>query len=48
MLAKFKLVANHEIIALTDAERAPFVAAVQPVLDKYRRELDPKLFSYLS
>lgn len=48
MLAKFKLVNDHEIITLTDAERAPFVAAVQPVLDKYRRELDPKLFSYLA
>jgi len=48
MLAKFKLVKDHEIITLTDAERAPFVAAVQPVLEKYRRELDPKLFSYLS
>jgi len=48
MLAKFKLVPDHEIITLSDAERAPFVAAVQPVLEKYRRELDPKLFSYLA
>jgi tripartite ATP-independent transporter DctP family solute receptor len=48
MLAKFKLVKDHEIITLTEAELAPFVAAVQPVLDKYRRELDPKLFSYLA
>ena len=48
MLAKFKLVKNHEIITLTEAERAPFVAAVQPVLEKYRRELDPKLFTYLA
>ena len=48
ILAKFKLVSGHEIIALTELERAPFVAAVQPVLEKYRRELDPKLFAYLA
>jgi tripartite ATP-independent transporter DctP family solute receptor len=48
MLARLRLVKDHEIIQLSEAERAPFVAAVQPVLDKYRRELDPKLFSYLA
>ena len=38
---------NNEVIHLTDAERAAFVAAVQPVLAKYQKELDPKLFAYL-
>src|SRR5919109_298281 len=37
----------NEVIRLTDAERAAFVKASQPVLDKYRKELDPKLFAYL-
>jgi hypothetical protein len=32
---------------LTDAEQAAFVAAVQPVLARYRKQLDPKLFEYL-
>jgi hypothetical protein len=31
----------------THAERAAFVKASQPVLDKHRQELDPKLFAYL-
>jgi hypothetical protein len=35
------------VISLTADEHAAFVTAVQPVLDKYRRQLDPKLFSYL-
>jgi C4-dicarboxylate-binding protein DctP len=39
--------AKNEVIELTAAERAAFVKAVQPVLDKYRRELGPKLFAYL-
>ena len=38
---------DNEIVRLTDSERAAFVAAVQPVLAKYRQELAPKLFSYL-
>ena len=38
---------NNEVIHLTDAEHAAFVAAVQPVLAKYRQELGPKLFAYL-
>jgi TRAP-type C4-dicarboxylate transport system substrate-binding protein len=38
---------ENEIISLTANEHAAFVTAVQPVLEKYRRELDPKLFSYL-
>jgi TRAP-type C4-dicarboxylate transport system substrate-binding protein len=38
---------DTEIIRLTDAEHAAFVAAVQPVLAKYRKELGPRLFGYL-
>jgi TRAP-type transport system periplasmic protein len=38
---------ENEIIRLTDAERATFVKAVEPVLIKYRNEFDPKLFGYL-
>jgi TRAP-type C4-dicarboxylate transport system substrate-binding protein len=37
--------AQNDLIRLTDAERARFVRAVEPVLDKYRRQLDPKLFA---
>ena len=37
---------RNEVIHLTDAERAAFVAAVQPVLAKYRKELDPQLFAW--
>jgi len=39
--------AKNEVIDLTDAERGAFRKAVQPVLDKYRKELDPILFEYL-
>ena len=46
MLKKFDP-AKNELIRLTDAERAAFVTAVQPVLAKYRKELDPKLFACL-
>ena len=38
---------HNDIVRLTDAERAGFVRAVEPVLAKYRRELDPRLFSCL-
>ncbi len=38
---------DNDVINLTAAEHAAFVAAVQPVLAKYRAELDPKLFCYL-
>ena len=38
---------ENEVIHLTDAERAQFVAAVRPVQEKYRKEIDPKLFAYL-
>ena len=40
--------AKNEVIDLTDAERSAFRKAVQPVLDKYRKQLDPKLFAYLN
>jgi TRAP-type C4-dicarboxylate transport system substrate-binding protein len=46
ILAKFDP-RHNEIITLTDAEHAAFVSAVQPVLAKYRKLLDPKLFAYL-
>lgn len=39
--------AKNELIQLTDAERAAFIKAVQPVLDKYRKQLGPGLFAYL-
>jgi len=45
ILAKFDPRRN-EVIHLADAERAAFVAAVQPVLAKYRKELDPQLFAW--
>jgi TRAP-type C4-dicarboxylate transport system substrate-binding protein len=38
---------ENEVISLTDAERAAFAEASQCVLDKHRKELDPKLFAYL-
>ncbi len=40
--------AKNEVIELTDAERGAFRKAAQPVLDKYRQQLDPKLFAYLN
>jgi len=39
--------AQNDLIRLTQDERGAFVRAVQPVLEKYRRQLDPKLFAYL-
>jgi len=39
--------AQNDVIRLTDAERALFTRAVAPVLEKYRRRLDPALFAYL-
>ena len=39
--------AQNEVIRLTDAERDAFMRAAQPVLEKYRSQLDPKLFAYL-
>ena len=46
MLAKLAGCGN-EVIALTAAEHAAFVAALAPVLDKYRHELGPGLFRLL-
>lgn len=39
--------AENEVIELTDAERGAFRKAVQPVLDKYRKQLGPNLFAAL-
>ena len=39
---------DNEVIHLTDAEQTAFVTAVEPVLARYRKQLDPKLFDYLS
>lgn len=38
---------ENEIIRLTPAERAAFVKAVEPVLERHRKDLDPRLFDYL-
>ena len=46
MLKKFDP-AKNDLIALTDAERGAFMKAVQPVLDKYRKQLGPALFTQL-
>jgi C4-dicarboxylate-binding protein DctP len=46
MLKKFDP-SKNELIHLTDAERSAFIKAVQPVMDKYREKLGPRLFKYL-
>jgi TRAP-type C4-dicarboxylate transport system substrate-binding protein len=38
---------ENEVVRLTAAEHAAFVAAVQPVLARYRKRLDPQLLAYL-
>lgn len=38
---------ENDVIRLTDAEREQFIAAVRPVQEKYRRELDSRLFDWL-
>ena len=38
---------DNEVIRLTATEHAAFTAAVQPVLAKYRKKIDPRLFSHL-
>ena len=38
---------NNDVVHLTAAEHAAFVAAVEPVLARHRGRLDPKLFEYL-
>lgn len=37
---------QNEVVHLTDAERAAFASAVQPVLQKYRKKINPELFAY--
>jgi TRAP-type C4-dicarboxylate transport system substrate-binding protein len=39
---------ENELITLTPAEHDAFVEAVEPVLAKHRKSLDPKLFDYLA
>ena len=39
--------AHNEVIELSETERGAFRKAVQPVLDKYRRELGPQYFAQL-
>lgn len=39
---------QNEVVHLTDAEHAAFVSAVQPVLQKYRKTIDPRLFELLT
>jgi TRAP-type C4-dicarboxylate transport system substrate-binding protein len=38
---------ENEVIRLSQAEHDAFVKAVEPVLEKHRKSLDPKLFEYL-
>lgn len=46
MMAKFDS-GNAEVIRLTDTERAAFVAALRPVVDRHRKDFDPELFDRL-
>lgn len=46
MLRKFEST-DAELIRLTDAERSAFMEAVQPVVDKYRKQLGPEVFAAL-
>ena len=39
--------AGNEVIRLTDAERAAFLNSVEPVLEKHRKKMDPKLLACL-
>jgi TRAP-type C4-dicarboxylate transport system substrate-binding protein len=39
---------QNEIISLTPAERSAFVAAMAPVLEKYRKQFGPHLFKMLA
>jgi len=39
--------ATNDVIRLTDAEREAFMRAVHPVVEKYRKQLDARLFAYL-
>ena len=46
MMAKLSA-CDNEVIELTASEHAAFVAALSPLLEKYRRELGPALFRLL-
>src|SRR5213594_224114 len=46
IMAKLDPAAN-DVLRLTDSEREAFMRAVQPVVEKYRRQLDARLFAYL-
>jgi TRAP-type C4-dicarboxylate transport system substrate-binding protein len=46
MMAKFDR-SKVEITALTEVERAAFVDALRPVLDRHRKTFDPQLFRHL-
>ena len=46
ILAKFDP-KEVDVVRLTPGEHAAFVKAVAPVLDRHRRDIDPKLFAYL-
>jgi TRAP-type C4-dicarboxylate transport system substrate-binding protein len=39
---------ENDIVRLTPAEHDAFVKAVEPVLAKHRKNLDPKLFDYIA
>jgi TRAP-type C4-dicarboxylate transport system substrate-binding protein len=39
---------ENEVIHLSAEERAAFVNAVQPVLEKHRGEIDPQLYAALT
>jgi TRAP-type transport system periplasmic protein len=39
--------ARNEVITLTPSERAAFLKAVEPVLEKHRKRMDPKLLACL-
>ncbi len=47
MMRKFES-SDAEIIQLTAAERAAFVAALDPVTEKYRKQFDPEHFARLA
>jgi TRAP-type C4-dicarboxylate transport system substrate-binding protein len=38
---------ENEVVTLTPEEHRAFIDTVKPVLERHRRELDPKLFAYL-
>ena len=46
IMAKLDPAAN-DVLRLTDSEREAFMRTVQPVVEKYRSQLDARLFAYL-